>query len=65
MATKKNHQRPSAPDCTVSSGTGPADPERLRARLELRRSAAASRHVSARRKGSRQANQRRAIAAAW
>ena len=42
-----------------------ADPERLRARLELRRSSAASRHVSAKRKGSRSANQRRAIAAAW
>lgn len=44
---------------------GPADPERLRARLELRRSSAASRHVNARHKGSRAANRRTAIAAAY
>lgn len=42
-----------------------ADPERLRARLELRRSSAAVRHTPKPRKGTRAAQRRRAIAAGW
>lgn len=42
-----------------------ADPERLRARLELRRSSAAQRHVPKTRKGTRAAARRRAISAGW
>ena len=54
MATKKKSH----------SGT-PASPEQLRARLELRRSSAASKHIPAHRKGTRGAQRSRAIAAAW
>ena len=43
----------------------PASPEQLRARLELRRSSAASKHVPAHRKGTRRAQRNRAIASAW
>lgn len=43
----------------------PASPEQLRARLELRRSSAASKHVPVHRKGTRRAQRSRAIAAAW
>ena len=48
-----------------SSPVGPADAERLRARLELRRSSAACRHVPKPRKGTRAAQRRRALAAGW
>lgn len=57
MAAKKNKSTP-----VINAA---ASEERLRARLELRRSSAASRHVPAARKGSRAANRRKAIAAAW
>lgn len=39
--------------------------ERLRARLELRRSSAASRHTPKPRKGTRADRKRRAISAGW
>lgn len=39
--------------------------ERLRARLELRRSSAAQRHVPKTRKGTRAAARRRAINTGW
>lgn len=39
--------------------------ERLRARLELRRSSAAVRHTPKARKGSRATQRRRAISAGW
>lgn len=42
-------------------GPGAADPERLRARLELRRSSAGARHTPAPRKGSRTTRRQQAI----
>lgn len=42
-----------------------ASPEQLRARLELRRSSAASKHVPAHRKGTRKTRRDRAIATPW
>ena len=47
------------------SAPKPASPEQLRARLELRRSSAASKHVPAYRKGTRRVQRNRAIASAW
>lgn len=56
-------------DHSITSGRfaapGAADPERLRARLELRRSSAAQRHVPKARKGTRAAARRRAINTGW
>ncbi|MBP1054080.1 MULTISPECIES: hypothetical protein [Rhodococcus erythropolis group] len=54
MATKKR-----------TDATTPASPEQLRARLELRRSSAASKHVPTPRKGTRRKQRARAIAAGW
>ncbi|MBH5141833.1 MULTISPECIES: hypothetical protein [Rhodococcus] len=48
-----------------TDATTPASPEQLRARLELRRSSAASKHVPAPRKGTRRKQRARAIAAGW
>lgn len=50
---------------TRLTAPGATDPERLRARLELRRSSAAQRHVPKARKGTRAAARRSAIRAGW
>lgn len=62
MARNNNARTTGARSVTnIAAANGPVDAERLRIRLELRRSSASSRHVSARRKGSRQDNRRYAI----
>ena len=48
-----------------ADASAPASPEQLRARLELRRSSAASKHVPTPRKGTRRKQRARAIAAGW
>lgn len=50
---------------THTAHTSTCSDERLRARLELRRSNAAARHTPKARKGSRAAQRRRAISAGW
>lgn len=42
-----------------------ASPEQLRARLELRRSSAASKHTPVYRKGTRRTQRNRAVASGW